>query len=46
MAEENNRKRYKKRRFYGEDSELFTEKKRNSKNYHNDNICDTHIDGA
>ena len=44
---EKNRKLNKyRRKFYGEDSETLLEKNRDSKKRRNDNICDTHIDGA
>ena len=47
MEEQKNKeiRRQRKRRYYGEDHELFREKKRES-SYSNDNICDKHIDGA
>ena len=46
MEEQKNKEiRRRRRKQYGEDHELFREKKRES-SYHNDNICDKHIDGA
>lgn len=46
MDEVKNKKHKRNRYFVGEDADMFKERERKNKRKENDNICDTHIDGA